>query len=102
MHLMTESRVGVAAVILLGALGAFAAKCPLPGDGFGAPQGGASPEPFEVKAVAKPVKTVRREITVTIVGEERPAMPQNRRPTVDACFAYWKRSGMKGQSLLIQ
>ena len=92
MHLMTESRVGVAAVILLGALGAFAAKCPLPADGSGAPQGGASPEPCEVKAVVKPVKTVRREITVTIVGEERPAMPQNRRPTVDACFAYWKRS----------
>ena len=32
MHLMTESRAGVAAVILLGALGAFAAKCPLPGE----------------------------------------------------------------------
>jgi len=43
-------------------------------------------------AVAKPVKIVRREIIVTIVGEERPVMPRDRRPTVEGCFSYWKKS----------
>ena len=48
------------------------------------------PPPCNPTPVKKPVKTVRREITVAIIGMDRPEMPANRRPTVAGCAAYWK------------
>ena len=50
------------------------------------------PPPCNPTPVKKPVKMVRREITVAIIGEDRPQMPADRRPTVEACASYWKRA----------
>ena len=50
------------------------------------------PPPCDPVPVKKPVKTVRREITVSIIGVARPPMPANRRPSLDSCVAYWTRA----------
>lgn len=52
-------------------------------------QGGEFPPPCDPVPVKKPVEIVRREITVAIIGEDRPKMPANRKPTIDACVQYW-------------
>ena len=42
--------------------------------------------------VVKPVKVVRREIKVSIIGADRPVGPKNvLDATPEGCFAYWKR-----------
>ena len=50
------------------------------------------PPPCDPVPVKKPVTMVRREITVSIIGVARPPMPANRRPSLDACVAYWTRA----------
>ncbi len=51
------------------------------------------PPPCDPVPVKKPVKVVRREITVSVIGLARPALPKGRKPTVAECFRHWK-SGM--------
>ena len=50
------------------------------------------PPPCDPVPVKKPVKVVRREIKVSIIGADRPAGPADAsQATAENCFAYWKR-----------
>ena len=49
------------------------------------------PPPCDPVVVKKPVKMVRREITVSVIGLARPQRPAGKMPTVEACFSHWKR-----------
>ena len=57
-----------------------------------ASQNSSLPPPCAPVPVKKPVKMVRREIAVSIIGVARPPMPANRRPSLDSCVAYWTRA----------
>jgi len=48
------------------------------------------PPPCDPTPVKKQVTAVRREITVSVIGLQRPALPRARKPTVAECFAHWK------------
>ena len=49
------------------------------------------PPPCDPVPVRKPVKVVRREIKVSIIGADRPLGPADvSQATAEACFAYWK------------
>ena len=50
------------------------------------------PPPCDPVPVKKPVKVVRREIKVSIIGADRPQGPADvSQATAENCFAYWKR-----------
>ncbi len=50
------------------------------------------PPPCDPKPVKKPVKVVRREVKVAIIGADRPKGPENvLHANAKNCFAYWKR-----------
>ena len=56
-------------------------------------QAGAYPPPCNPEPVVKNVQIQRREITVSIIGFDRPALPTDSKgPTVDRCFNYWKKA----------
>lgn len=50
----------------------------------------ALPPPCDPVPVKKNVSAVRREITVSIIGAERPKLPPQG-PSVEACLGYWMR-----------
>ncbi len=48
------------------------------------------PPPCDPVPVKKPVKVVRREVTVAVIGLERPLFPGRDKTSVAACFRHWK------------